>query len=305
MSSHSYRRASELLPHERSATHRAAVALVARGIPVFACWPNTKLPMTKRGFLDATTDEGLVNWTFARTPNANLAVPTGWRSGLLAMDRDPREDRDGHATHDALERDFGPSGETLTSQTPSGGTHLIYNMPNVEIRNSAGTFAGEIAPGWDVRGEGGYILVAPSTIDGRLYRWINRRAPADLPQRWIDALTPPPRPMVSAPAWVPSDERERTRLHAWCVRAVQDEARKVAATMPGRRNDQLWASSSALAGLVHLGAIDLSDVRTALSWACSRWSERDQRKDERCIENGIRFGVANPRHVRLEDRKAA
>jgi hypothetical protein len=85
----------------------------------------------------------------------------------------------------------------------------------------------------------------------------------------------------------------------WCQRALQDEARRLAMTVAGSRNDRLWCAASALGGIVHMGAIDSMDVRRALEWACGQWGERSERKDRETLERGLAFGLAHPRTVRL------
>jgi len=56
---------------------------------------------------------------------------------------------------------------TLTANTGGGGTHYLFQIPaGSTIRNSAS----DIAPGIDIRGDGGLIVVAPSTTQGT-YTW--------------------------------------------------------------------------------------------------------------------------------------
>src|SRR5262249_21543270 len=46
--------------------------------------------------------------------------------------------------------------------------HLLFRWPGIDIRNSAS----RVAPGVDVRGEGGYIVCAPSMHpSGKRYAW--------------------------------------------------------------------------------------------------------------------------------------
>ncbi len=178
-------------------------------------------------------------------------------------------------------------------------------MPGATIRNSAGKLAGEDAPGLDVRAEGGYVLVAPSIIDGRSYAWSERRAVAELPPAWIAALTPAARATVETPMWKPSGDDDRNAAARWSIKALQNEARELASAPAGTRNDSLWRAAAALGGLLHLGGIDASDVRRALLWACSTWGARDERKDAATLERGLAWGAANPRDVDLTDRRAA
>lgn len=282
--------------------YSAALALAAKGIPVFPCVANAKNPLTARGLHDASTDPDVVNAWAQRWPQANLAIPTGNRSGLVAIDIDRKGGVDGLATLTAIEIDLGQLPTTLTAATPSGGEHRFFVVPSTEIRNSAGKLAGYNAPGFDVRGEGGYVLVAPSSIDGRAYSWHAPRVqPVELPTRWVMALTPRSAPkVVPITPWVPpSCPREQSRVDAWCLRALQHEARELRDAPLGTRNDRLWRAAAALGGLVHTRGIDPDDVRRALKWACSTWAVRSPQKDESTLESGLAFGIANPRDVEI------
>ncbi len=286
--------------------YKTAHALADKGIPVFPCVANEKRPLTGHGLNDATTDHSAIDVWARRWPQANLAVPTGYRSGRLVLDLDRKDGRDGLASLAALECDLGKLPDTLIATTPSGGQHRFFRMPEVTIRSSAGKVSGAEAPGFDVRAEGGYVLVAPSIVGGQVYRWTARAPVADLPAQWVGVLARQVEPpQVPADPWKPRDEAERSRVRRWCVRALQQEARDLAASPVGTRNDQLWRSAAALGGLVHLGAIDAEDVRRALTWACSAWGTRTPLKDRQTLENGLRFGVANPRGAQIGDDRAA
>lgn len=73
-------------------------------------------------------------------------------------------------------------------RTGSGGMHLFFAHPGHAVRNSAGL----LAPGLDVRGDGGYIIAPPSQrVSGRRCAW--RAAPdtlPELPDWFADALRP-------------------------------------------------------------------------------------------------------------------
>ena len=56
---------------------RQALACAARGWPVFPCLPGQKIPATRHGYLDATTDTAQITAWFGRQPGWNLAIATG------------------------------------------------------------------------------------------------------------------------------------------------------------------------------------------------------------------------------------
>ena len=143
----------------------AALAYAAAGIPVFPLIPRDKKPATSNGFKDATTDAAKIRSWWQTWRHANIGVPTGKASGWLAIDIDAKNG----ATYDTLAA-LGRLPQTRMAQTPSGGLHLVFAYPasGAEVRNSAS----KITPGIDVRGEGGYIVVAPSRVTNGQYEWV-------------------------------------------------------------------------------------------------------------------------------------
>lgn len=136
-------------------TPEAALALAGLGIPVFPCvgHPRSKKrkrPLTRRGFHDATTDPETIKAWWAEYPNALIGVPTGKASGIVVLDLDRKNGKDGFADV--------PDWDTLSPvlvSTTSGGAH-VYFAADVYTPCSTGE------NGVDVRGDGGYVIVPPS-----------------------------------------------------------------------------------------------------------------------------------------------
>ncbi len=279
--------------HPYSPTGLAAIALARKRVATFPCRPNEKRPLTPRSFYDATTNVELIAERAARWPDANIAIPTGMRSGFVVIDVDRKHGVDGLTTLHAFERELGMLPRTLTASTPNGGLHIFFRAPAQLIRSTVGKLAGQLAPGCDVRGDKAYVLVAPSVVDGRPYAWAERCAPAEMPLEWAAALS------RSERLQAPTDLEPRISLvsapESWCIRALQLEARSLATAPRGTRNDRLWRAASALGGLVHLGAFSADDVRAVLLRACTTWPQRTPSKDQSTIERGLEFGLANPR----------
>jgi hypothetical protein len=167
-----------------------AARLASRGLKVFPCELDDKKPAMPRGFKDASTDVrlsdiGASQWvTFKsetgtaamRSPAAdcNLAFEPG-SAGLLVVDIDPKNGGD-HAW-EALEAQHGKI-TTREVSTPSGGRHL-YFLGTVTAVNK------KLGPGIDTRCLGGYVLLPPSVVNGRPYRWADDTVPiAPLPE-WV------------------------------------------------------------------------------------------------------------------------
>jgi hypothetical protein len=147
-------------------TTKAAVRLANLGIPVFPCKPD-KSPNTLHGFKDATTDQERIAGLLAQ-PGLLIGMPTGSASGLTVVDIDPKNGGDKSVGELNI-----PS--TRTAETPSGGMHFYFK--DAGIKNSASV----LAPGVDIRGEGGYVIVPPS----KGYKWLNDAQPVTYPTRLI------------------------------------------------------------------------------------------------------------------------
>jgi putative DNA primase/helicase len=156
--------------------------IIEQGYPVFPCVPNKKIPLTSRGFYDASADKEVIKQWWAQSPKANIGLATGAKADLLVIDVDVKNCAGGLASMEALEFELGPL-NTRKIVTPSGGYHLYFKHPRDEIKNTIG-----IRPGIDIKTEGGYVLAAGSVINGNPYYVENDIEAQELPQCWIDVL---------------------------------------------------------------------------------------------------------------------
>jgi KaiC/GvpD/RAD55 family RecA-like ATPase len=161
------------------------------GWRVFPLSPGTKNQPLCKWADDATTDRGAIqSWWMAR-PNANIGVVTGATSGIVVLDVD--SGKGGDESLLSLIAEHGKLPHTVEAITGSGGRHIIFAHPGKRIPNSAS----KLAPGLDVRGDGGYIVVAPSIHpNGNHYEWEVSSLPsktplAPMPAWLIDALYEP------------------------------------------------------------------------------------------------------------------
>lgn len=159
--------------------------LAELGFAVFPCVRDGKRPATKHGLLDATTDsEQIERWT-EQLPGCNWALRT---DGLLVIDVDGADN--------AWFADLGDKARELSaaqiSMTPRGGRHFIFRQPgDVHYGNTQSVIGEKV----DTRADGGYIIVAPSTVDGKPYKWLTELdvgpSGLPLPPQWVlNALTP-------------------------------------------------------------------------------------------------------------------
>lgn len=157
--------------------------------PVFPLRPNGKQPLTRHGFKDASLDPAVVRGWWAKWPDANIGVPTGRREnggcGYDVLDIDGRE---GLATLATIKHAACPPGccaevfchatgslppIAARAWTPGDGKRAPgrhYYTPA-----AGGSNTSHALPSIDTRGDGGYVVVAPS-IDstGRRYAWLTR-----------------------------------------------------------------------------------------------------------------------------------
>jgi hypothetical protein len=278
---------------EMTSPLEAALGYATHGIRVFSIQPNDKRPFPgSHGCLDATTDTDVITRWWTDHPNANVAIATG--AGLVVIDIDTKNGKDGWGSLDALMRDHGELPGTRWAQTPSGGAHLYFKVSG-EVRNSESKHG----PGVDVRGDGGYVLAAPSIIDGKPYVWMGRDPSAPLPPAWAELLTarydaPVP---VTVPTSFPCGKRAR---QAYLLAALEGERDDLLHAPEGTRNGALNRYGFSLGQLVHLG-LRADDIVASAEWAMSQWTwthgRRDRRKDALTLERSIHDGMNHPREV--------
>ena len=144
----------------------AALAYAERGWPVLPIKPNEKVPLTKHGIKDATTDPDIILGWYKKWPDANIALNVG-AANLMVYDLDPGSSI--KELNEALDGNL-PKTE-LESKTPRDGSHLFYTLDDGDFVPSS---ASRVAPHIDVRSSSGYVLLPPSATDDGEYTWIKR-----------------------------------------------------------------------------------------------------------------------------------
>ncbi len=176
--------------------------------------------LVPEGLKDASLDPAVVTEWWRQAPYANIGVPTGWVSGLAVLDVDSAKEGD-DSLYD-LERRFSPLPVTPQVLTGGGGFHYLFAHPGegIRIRNSVEG----LGPGLDVRGDGGYIIAAPSRhVSGRTYEWELSRHIKDTPlapvppwllERIVFTPHPAPAPPTAASASARLSDSDRSRISA-------------------------------------------------------------------------------------------
>jgi len=263
-----------------------AEAAIALGLPVFPCKAD-KSPLTPRGFKDASADPAVIRRMFS-VPGAKLiGAPTGAASGVVVVDIDIK---DGARGMEWLNANSERLPFTRTHKTRSGGLHLLFLAPvGVHLRNSAS----RVAPGVDVRGEGGYIIVPPS--DG--YQVADPCDPADMPD-WLIAACAEQRAPASGPTpYKPiAIDADGT---AYGRAALEDACGNIANAPDGAKHEILNREAYAIGGLVTAGEIPDGTAWAGLSAALTvlRPRCRDFRAAHKTLEQAYRDGKGRPREV--------
>ena len=139
----------------------AALRYAMMGYSVFPCAPGGKHPITQRGYLDATTDAGQIERWWARHPRANVGITA---EGMLVIDIDGGD----NTWPGEPDRAADLAGAGAVALTPRGGRHYLFRRPEGKSWKCS---ASKLAPGVDVRTDGGYIVAAPSETEYGSYRW--------------------------------------------------------------------------------------------------------------------------------------
>ena len=242
-----------------------ALRYAAVGWPIFPCRPTDKKPLTKHGFKDATTDPAQIRRWWATSPRALIGAPTGEAIDSWVLDVDCGVDKKTGRVKVGRESlaELGFTPEGLAEITPvtrsgGGGYHAYFRWdPATPVRDSAGKIAisaGKVAANIDVRGAGGFIILAGSrSVDGP-YSWLSPPRPDFQPAPAPAALL---RAAIEANAKTRARAEPKTEPHAdpapqhapkagttaYGARALAGEAAKVASTPAGQRNDELNRSA--------------------------------------------------------------
>ncbi|MFF7447172.1 MULTISPECIES: bifunctional DNA primase/polymerase [unclassified Streptomyces] len=261
----------------------AALGAAARGWYVFPLRPSSKQPALHGADRCRTTGDcadGHLKWEQRASTDprrialcwetypANVAIATG-PSGLVVVDLDVPKEKSGKGSSDTpsgvssflalCERAGQPWPSTYTVRTPSGGMHLYFTAPpGARLTNTAGM----LAPLFDTRAWGGYVVAAGSTLPEGDYEVITVDRVAELPA-WLLSLLQPPAaaPPAPAPLIVPGQATRRASV------ALERETAAVAATQEGGRNTRLLAGARALGRFVAWGEIPRAVVEEAFQAA--------------------------------------
>jgi RecA/RadA recombinase len=155
-----------------------ALSLAAKGFKVFPIAPGQKAPPLLAGWPQrATSDPDTVRDFWIAVPEANIGIHC---EGMIVIDVDVK--KGGDESLQLLDMTYGLP-PTLTSRTPTGGRHLFYRQSS-GVNNTVE----RLAPGLDIRSNGGYVVAVGSVVGAGSYVWGDDVAVADAPEWLVQKL---------------------------------------------------------------------------------------------------------------------
>lgn len=270
---------------------------VSLGVPVFAC-NGLKRPLMDGGFKVASDDPTTIRQMFDDRNALMIGMPTGSRSGLVVVDVDIKNGAKGD---EWLQQHAGQLPPTRTHKTRSGGLHLLFRAPaGIEVRNSAS----RVAPGVDVRGEGGYVVVPPSPG----YSVADHTEAAEMPA-WLVELCLKPR-VVEPPREPERPRRHDDSIHGsrYGLAALERECDAVAGASPGVQEPALNDGALRMGSLVAAGVLEaryahdrLVDAGMRMSTGDASWPWSRAEVSEK-VERGLTDGARTPRAIKERER---
>ena len=244
-----------------TAAERAALRAAMRlGYPAFPGFAD-KTPSCPHGFKDACRGAALER-LFRRYPGVLIGVPTGPASGLSVLDIDTAKGGD---VWWGENKDRVP--KTRMHETRSGGLHALFRH-----RDGLKCSVAKIAPGIDVRAEGGYIVWWPvqgfSVVDHPL---------AD----WPDWLRPPdPEPIQFTPR-TPTGPVSGSRYGAV---ALDRACAAISGAANGEQEATLNRQAFSIGSLVGAGVLDRATALNRIKDAARSMVSYDSRRPWRPLE---------------------
>lgn len=279
------------------------------GFAVFPVAADCRVPMVEHGVHEASSDPAVIRGWWRQHPSANIAVAAGVPSGVLIVDIDAKDGKDGFASLQRMVEKYGPLPVTPRSSTPSGGAHLYFRYPaGRELRNRVNLSvwrddgSRERYEGVDIRSNGGSAALPPSCKPSGVYAW--EIDPTDQefaePPSWLVELIDPPEPPRPAAAPVRLDRADR--MARYVERAVNGECEELAGMKPGSgRNLKLFQAAANLGELVAANLLPQSMAEAALERAasdCGLTREDGLHAVRASIRSGFQRGFQRPREVR-------
>jgi len=244
-----------------------------------------------RGFHDASNDTEVVLRWWEDQPDCNIGLHLG-KSGLWALDIEEPE----HEWLTKVQIDC-----TFVQATANGGWHFVFRQPDDFVVPSVPL--GQLDDTAEIKGDGGYILLAPSALYGSVarlgmptsYRVVTDREPTEAPDWLLD--------MVRAHLARDATQRMQARVSNKLVAAsglqnmtARDRLDQILAVIdsavPGTRSNVLISAAASVGRIVGGGYISHSEAVGILEGATIGAGWESPKKTMDTIQRGLAAGEA-------------
>jgi hypothetical protein len=233
---------------------------------------------------------------WAKWPNANVGIITGAISNIIVVDID------GPVGLEGYKATFGDIPATISQGTgrDGGGLHLLFKHPGGDrFQNTESVLCQKV----DTRGDGGYIVAAPSVHHtGRAYKWnidpteMGLDDLLDLPDDLKAALlvtnsgSPPANPKSqeheAGKKYDPDKLEKARKVLAHCCEIIRE-------SQEGEQHRTRRNEARLIGGYIH-HYIDENEVLSALEQAVVDSGAKNMRSSMDTIRDGIAYGKSEP-----------
>ena len=158
---------------------------IDKGLKIFPIVKNGKTPLIDKWQEECSCDYFQVLYWYTNCKDCNWGLPCT-PNNLFVLDLDVHdENKNGIDNFNKIETKLYSEDDMygigyMIQNTPSGGRHLIFKTDD-ELKNVAnGSNVFKDYPGIDIRTDG-YIVVAPSSINDKLYKFEYYKYPTEMP----------------------------------------------------------------------------------------------------------------------------
>jgi putative DNA primase/helicase len=262
-----------------------ALAYAAAGMAVFPVNAN-KEPLTTHGYLDATTDTGVIRGWWGRYKAADIA----WALPLEIMALDLDEKHGDHGLRDFLDIEGVAADTVATPQTtsPTGGRHLIYATEGRRYKNRVKAIPGK---GIDIRCRGGYVVL-PGHGNGR--HWAVLTTTLLPTPNWVPVAQEVAASTSTAQPYIGNNPLEAA-IVAWACDAIRNAPR-------GEQECTLNKQCYTMGGLIEGGSVAEGPAEEALIQAAWVMPTYDVRRpwDREALRNKVRGSIADGKRYPLD-----
>ena len=258
----------------------AALDYFDMGFSVIPCKKDKRplipwLPYQKKR---ATPDE-IKQW-WKDYPSANIGIVTGEISNLLALDCDSEE------SYQTIQEYIPDNLVVPVAKTPRDGRHLLFRFP----KGSNLTIAAGVIKNLDFRGNGGYVVAAPSKNgNGRAYEWIVKPTPEllqEIPSKLLEFLS--------------------NALEGKAPYKCKDNANQTGQTVTSVTNRDIWEHGVRDENLFHVANILIKSgesedfVAQTLTAVMKSWGENDKRWIDDKVQSALKRKNTKERNLKEE-----